>query len=139
MVPVLPLVRRVAALALGVTLWAPLMAAHPAAAHTESGTRFFTYMEITVTYTISGRVVSTSLSCDPDNRTHPNPKPACDVLRKAGGDFGRIQPIHRPCPHVIDPVVVNVDGFWRGSGFEYEREFINRCVADATLGDVTKF
>ncbi|WP_158578647.1 SSI family serine proteinase inhibitor [Spongiactinospora rosea] len=128
-----------AALALGVTLWAPFTAAPPAAAHPGSGMGIFTYMEITVTYTISGRVVSTSLSCDPDNRTHPNPKQACDVLRKAGGDFSRIQPIHRACPHVIDPVIVNVDGFWRGSGFEYEREFINRCVADATLGDVTRF
>lgn len=71
-----------------------------------------------------------TLTCAPTSSgTHPAPAAACAELRGADGDFdaltGRVDTL---CTKEYDPVVITVDGVWRGQRVSYERTFANECV-----------
>ncbi|MCT9078440.1 protease inhibitor [Streptomyces fulvoviolaceus] len=71
-----------------------------------------------------------TLTCAPTSSgTHPAAAAACAELRGADGDFdaltGRADTL---CTKEYDPVVITVDGVWRGQRVSYERTFANECV-----------
>lgn len=71
-----------------------------------------------------------TLTCAPTSSgTHPAAAAACAELRGADGDFdaltGRVDTL---CTKEYDPVVITVDGVWRGQRVSYERTFANECV-----------
>jgi hypothetical protein len=71
-----------------------------------------------------------TLTCAPTaSGTHPAAALACAELRSADGDFealaGRADGL---CTKEYNPVVVTVDGVWRGKRVSYERTFANECV-----------
>jgi hypothetical protein len=74
-----------------------------------------------------------TLTCTPAaSGTHPAAVLACDELAQAGGDLDALRGTDRGmCTRQYDPVVVTVDGVWRGKRVAYERTFGNACVKDA--------
>lgn len=71
-----------------------------------------------------------TLTCAPTSSgTHPAAIAACAELRGADGDFdaltGRADTL---CTKEYRPVVITVDGVWRGKRVSYERTFANECV-----------
>ncbi|WP_327699386.1 protease inhibitor [Streptomyces sp. NBC_00459] len=71
-----------------------------------------------------------TLTCAPTaSGTHPAASRACAELRAAGGDFDLLVPTGDvKCTKQYDPVVVTVEGVWRGQRVAYERTFANECV-----------
>ncbi|WP_329267602.1 protease inhibitor [Streptomyces sp. NBC_01451] len=71
-----------------------------------------------------------TLTCAPTaSGTHPAASEACAELRAAGGDFDLLAPRGDvKCTKQFDPVVVTVEGVWRGRRVAYERTFANECV-----------
>ncbi|WP_328778753.1 protease inhibitor [Streptomyces canus] len=71
-----------------------------------------------------------TLTCAPTSSgTHPAAPLACAELRAAGGDFDALGARSDAlCTREYDPVVVTVDGVWRGKRVSYERTFANECV-----------
>ncbi|MFF7640529.1 protease inhibitor [Streptomyces canus] len=71
-----------------------------------------------------------TLACAPTSSgTHPAAAPACAELRAAGGDFDALGAGSEVlCTREYHPVVVTVDGVWRGQRVSYERTFANECV-----------
>jgi len=81
--------------------------------------------------TVPERAVT--LSCAPTaSGTHPAAASACAELRASGGDLGAL-PARSDvmCTREYDPVVVTVDGVWRGERVSYERTFSNECVKNS--------
>lgn len=71
-----------------------------------------------------------TLTCAPTaSGTHPAAASACAELRAADGDFDALGVRDGVlCTKEYDPVVVTVDGVWRGQRVSYERTFANECV-----------
>ena len=71
-----------------------------------------------------------TLNCAPTaSGTHPAPVLACAELRGADGDFDALAVRDDvQCTKEYHPVVVTVDGVWRGKRVSYERTFANECV-----------
>ncbi|MGW3652638.1 protease inhibitor [Streptomyces sp. NPDC000878] len=71
-----------------------------------------------------------TLTCAPTaSGTHPAASEACAELRAAGGDFDTLTARDNvQCTKQYDPVVVTVEGVWRGQRVAYERTFANECV-----------
>lgn len=71
-----------------------------------------------------------TLTCAPTaSGTHPAASEACAELRAADGDFDTLAPRSDvKCTKQYDPVVVTVEGVWRGQRVVYERTFANECV-----------
>lgn len=71
-----------------------------------------------------------TLNCAPTaSGTHPAASAACAELRAADGDFDALAGRDDvPCTREYNPVVVTVDGVWRGRRVSYERTFANECV-----------
>jgi hypothetical protein len=71
-----------------------------------------------------------TLTCAPTpSGTHPAATAACAELRAAGGDFGALEARSDAlCTREYDPVVVTVDGVWRGQRVSHEQTFSNECV-----------
>ncbi|GCB43568.1 protease inhibitor [Streptomyces sp. NL15-2K] len=71
-----------------------------------------------------------TLTCAPTaSGTHPAANPACAELRAADGDLNALAVRGGvACTKEYDPVVVTVDGVWRGQRVSYERTFANECV-----------
>jgi hypothetical protein len=71
-----------------------------------------------------------TLSCAPTvSGTHPAPASACAELRAADGDLDALAVRDGvQCTKEYDPVVVTVDGVWRGQRVSYQRTFANECV-----------
>ncbi|MFJ1967872.1 protease inhibitor [Streptomyces sp. NPDC087903] len=71
-----------------------------------------------------------TLNCAPTaSGTHPAPALACAELRAADGDFDVLTARDDvTCTKQYAPVVVTVDGVWRGKRVSYERTFANECV-----------
>ncbi|MDW4904991.1 protease inhibitor [Streptomyces sp. ADMS] len=71
-----------------------------------------------------------TLTCAPTaSGTHPAASGACAELRAAGGDLDVLAPRGDvKCTKQYDPVVVTVEGVWRGQRVAYERTFANECV-----------
>ncbi|MDX3457013.1 protease inhibitor [Streptomyces sp. ME02-8801-2C] len=71
-----------------------------------------------------------TLTCAPTaSGTHPAASDACAELRAADGDFDALaERSGVKCTKRYDPVVVTVQGVWRGQRVAYERTFANECV-----------
>jgi hypothetical protein len=71
-----------------------------------------------------------TLTCAPTaSGTHPAAPDACAELRAANGDFDALAARGGvKCTKRYDPVVVTVEGVWRGKRVAYERTFANDCV-----------
>ncbi|MET7689380.1 protease inhibitor [Streptomyces sp. NPDC005483] len=76
-----------------------------------------------------------TLTCAPGSSgTHPAAAQACAELRAAAGDFDALGAgSDAQCTKEYRPVVVTVDGVWRGKRVSYERTFANEC-AKSTYG-----
>jgi hypothetical protein len=67
--------------------------------------------------------------------THPDPRRACADLDRVNGDFDRLATLRgneseRPCTREYRPVVVTVQGVWRGVRVNYEHTFANPCIKE---------
>ncbi|MBC2906734.1 protease inhibitor [Streptomyces cupreus] len=82
-----------------------------------------------------------TLVCAPaPSGTHPAAGPACAELRAAQGDFDALaSDDDMLCTREYDPVVVTVDGVWRGERVSYERTFSNECVKSSLGASVFAF
>ncbi|MDX2545953.1 protease inhibitor [Streptomyces sp. WI04-05B] len=71
-----------------------------------------------------------TLTCAPTaSGTHPAASKACAELRAVGGDFDMLAAASDvKCTKRYEPVVVTVEGVWRGQRVAYERTFANECV-----------
>ncbi|MGC5563491.1 SSI family serine proteinase inhibitor [Streptomyces sp. FR-108] len=83
----------------------------------------------------SGDLRGTLLLCDPP-RGHEQAARACEELRAAHGDVGRIPLKDTFCPMVYAPVSVSARGEWGGHAIAYEETFANSCVLSARTGAV---
>ncbi|WP_405775065.1 protease inhibitor [Streptomyces sp. NBC_01538] len=82
-----------------------------------------------------------TLTCAPTaSGTHPAAPEACVELRAVGGDFDALAVQGGvKCTKKYDPVVVTVEGVWRGQRVAYERTFANECVKSAYGATVFAF
>ncbi|KOG27807.1 protease inhibitor [Streptomyces resistomycificus] len=82
-----------------------------------------------------------TLSCAPTpSGTHPAAASACAELRAADGDFDALAARDDVlCTREYDPVVVTVDGVWRGQRVSYQRTFANECVKSSHGNSVFTF
>ncbi|WAZ25878.1 subtilase-type protease inhibitor [Streptomyces cinnabarinus] len=72
--------------------------------------------------------------------THPAAGEACAELRAAQGDFDALASAdNMMCTREYDPVVVTVDGVWRGQRVSYERTYSNECVKSSLGASVFAF
>ncbi|MFG1664998.1 subtilase-type protease inhibitor [Streptomyces sp. Y7] len=67
--------------------------------------------------------------------THPDPRQACAELDRVNGDLGRLATLRgneagRPCTKEYRPVVVTIQGAWRGTRVNYEHTFANSCIKE---------
>lgn len=81
-----------------------------------------------------------------DGGTHPNPKRACDALRRVHGKFEALPSVPgMGCPDVYDPVTARATGHWQSSPLgpshkvDYAEKFSNRCQAAIGTGFVFAF
>lgn len=74
-----------------------------------------------------------TLTCAPGpSGTHPAAGAACAELAYVGGDPAALTMREGVfCTKEYDPVLVTVDGVWRGQRVSYERVFPNACVMNA--------
>ncbi|WP_243727410.1 SSI family serine proteinase inhibitor [Actinocrispum wychmicini] len=80
-----------------------------------------------------------TLACEPTGGTHPTRDDACAVLAKAGGDFNRIEPLHRMCTLNYAPVRASAHGTWRGRPVDWTAMFPNDCAAGSQTDLVFDF
>jgi hypothetical protein len=82
-----------------------------------------------------------TLTCAPTSSgTHPAAAQACAELRAAGGDLDAL--VNRSdaqCTKEYAPLVVTVDGVWRGKRVSYEHTFANECVKNSYGASVFTF
>ncbi|MET9890094.1 SSI family serine proteinase inhibitor [Streptomyces sp. NPDC006465] len=84
----------------------------------------------------SGDTRGVLLFCDPP-QGHGRAAEACEQLRSAGGDIGRIPPRSGAvCPMIYAPVTVSAYGAWDGLRVDYTRTFSNSCAMGAETGAV---
>ncbi|MEU9056316.1 subtilase-type protease inhibitor [Streptomyces sp. NPDC048384] len=67
--------------------------------------------------------------------THPDPRQACADLDRVNGDLDRLATLRgnetgRPCTKEYRPIVVTVEGVWRGTRVNYEHTFANSCIKE---------
>ncbi|MFE9023807.1 subtilase-type protease inhibitor [Streptomyces sp. NPDC007808] len=65
--------------------------------------------------------------------THPAPRKACADLDRVNGDFDRLATLRgneQPCTREYRPIVVTVQGVWRGTRVNYEHTFANSCIKE---------
>jgi subtilisin inhibitor-like len=74
-----------------------------------------------------------TLICAPGaSGSHPDAVDACAELRAADGDLNALSVRDDVlCTKLYDPVVVTVQGVWKGKRVDYERTFSNECVKDS--------
>ncbi|MEZ3178024.1 subtilase-type protease inhibitor [Streptomyces pimonensis] len=82
-----------------------------------------------------------TLTCAPGpSGTHPAPGAACAEMNRLGGDLDTLTMREGVlCTKEYDPVLVTVDGVWRGQRVSYERVFPNACVMNAHGSSVFAF
>ncbi|MFF4056297.1 protease inhibitor [Streptomyces sp. NPDC001668] len=75
-----------------------------------------------------------TLTCAPTSSgTHPAASAACAELRAVQGDFEALGAgSDAMCTKEYAPVVVTVEGVWRGQRVSYERTFANECVKSSS-------
>ncbi|MFG2794241.1 SSI family serine proteinase inhibitor [Streptomyces sp. NPDC048419] len=67
--------------------------------------------------------------------THPDPRQACADLDRVNGNLDRLATLRANaadsrCTMEYRPVVVTVQGVWRGTRVNYEHTFANACIKD---------
>ncbi|WP_370270973.1 subtilase-type protease inhibitor [Streptomyces sp. V4I8] len=67
--------------------------------------------------------------------THPDSRQACADLDRVNGGLGRLATLRgnesgRPCTREYNPIVVTVQGVWRGTRVNYEHTFANPCFKE---------
>ncbi|MFJ8632340.1 subtilase-type protease inhibitor [Streptomyces sp. NPDC093568] len=67
--------------------------------------------------------------------THPDPRRACADLDRVNGDLDRLATLRsdepgRFCTKEYRPVVVTIQGVWRGTRVNYEHTFANSCLKE---------
>ncbi|MFE5889698.1 subtilase-type protease inhibitor [Streptomyces sp. NPDC002285] len=67
--------------------------------------------------------------------THPDPRQACGELDRVNGDLDRLATLGgnetgRACTREYRPIVVTVQGVWRGIRVDYEHTFANPCIKE---------
>ncbi|MGW1893828.1 subtilase-type protease inhibitor [Streptomyces sp. NPDC002004] len=74
-----------------------------------------------------------TLTCSPTaSGTHPAAKDACAELIGVNGDLDALATGSGGlCTRQYAPVVVTVQGVWRGTRVTYERTFANDCIKDS--------
>lgn len=76
--------------------------------------------------------------------THPDSRNACADLDRVDGDLNRLATLRantaeRPCTREYRPVVVTVQGVWRGIRVNYEHTFANSCIKETQGASVFDF
>ncbi|MDO0909396.1 subtilase-type protease inhibitor [Streptomyces sp. DT2A-34] len=76
--------------------------------------------------------------------THPDPRQACTDLDRVNGDLERLATLRadgtgRHCTKEYRPVVVTVQGVWRGTRVNYEHTFANPCIKETQGASVFAF
>ncbi|MGC3001728.1 subtilase-type protease inhibitor [Streptomyces sp. G35A] len=82
-----------------------------------------------------------TLTCSPrPSGTHPAAASACADLSGVDGNLDALTMQEGVfCTKEYDPVVVTVEGVWRGERVSYERIFSNECVMNAHGSSVFAF
>ncbi|HVV09371.1 SSI family serine proteinase inhibitor [Amycolatopsis sp.] len=80
-----------------------------------------------------------TLDCEPAGGSHPHAERACAALTEADGDFGHLPKQNVLCPLIWDPVAATASGHWHGRPVLVQREYPNRCAANADSGGVFGF
>ncbi|MGW0826032.1 SSI family serine proteinase inhibitor [Streptomyces sp. NPDC002845] len=93
------------------------------------------YVTVTEGDSRSSDTRGTLLLCDPP-QGHAHAARACEELRAAEGDIGRIPSKEVFCTMVYAPVSVSARGEWNGRRVAYERAFSNSCEMVAHTGAV---
>ncbi|MDF3147549.1 subtilase-type protease inhibitor [Streptomyces sp. T21Q-yed] len=67
--------------------------------------------------------------------THPDPRQACADLDRVNGDLDRLATLRgneaaQICTREYRPIVVTVQGVWRGTRINYEHAFANPCIKE---------
>ncbi|MEU5704523.1 SSI family serine proteinase inhibitor [Streptomyces aurantiacus] len=83
----------------------------------------------------SGDTRGALLLCDPP-QGHAHAARACEELRAAHGDVGRIPLKETFCPMVYAPLTAAARGEWGGRTITYEETFANACALTARTGAV---
>ncbi|MFJ7072133.1 subtilase-type protease inhibitor [Streptomyces sp. NPDC098781] len=76
--------------------------------------------------------------------THPDPRRGCADLDRVNGDLDRLAVLRgneaeRPCTKEYRPVVVTIQGVWRGTRVNYEHTFANSCLKETQGASVFSF
>lgn len=87
----------------------------------------------------SGATTAVTLECDPSGGDHPHADRACRTLRSVDGDFTKLPDEQLMCPAIYDPVTVSATGHWGKRPVRFEREYPNRCAANADTASVFDF
>ncbi|MFI6333598.1 SSI family serine proteinase inhibitor [Streptomyces sp. NPDC050535] len=94
------------------------------------------YVTVTTGDARSSDTRGTLLLCDPP-QGHTHAAQACEELRAAEGDIGRI-PVRAEvlCPMIYAPVTASARGEWNGRPAEYTHTFSNTCMMGVETGSV---
>lgn len=87
----------------------------------------------------NGAATVVTLHCAPPGGNHPHPSRACETLRSVNGNFEDLPHEQIMCPAIYAPVTVSATGHWYKRPIEFEREFPNRCSANAGTASVFDF
>lgn len=82
--------------------------------------------------------------CGPDVGVHPDPAGACQAIRAAGGDFGRLPAAQDGlCTLILQPAPAHAWGVWSGAegihAVDFAADYGNPCMATAQSGGVFGF
>lgn len=127
----------VAAAAATLTATATVAAAAPGSADDGAGAGAGAFL------LTSGSAVAAVL-CGPDVGAHPDPARACESIRQADGDFGRLRAEQdTPCVLIHQPTPAHAWGVWSGRDqlrtVDFGADYDNPCFAAAQSGGVFGF
>lgn len=76
------------------------------------------------------------LGCFPPAGTHPDYKKACKLLSKVDGWVEAIERDDRACTTEYKPVILRIEGTWKGRELYWTDHYGNRCEAAAATRDL---
>lgn len=123
---------------IGVLGLAPLAATLPAAAATPPTPHepMGAYLLMIAPQGGSGAARMTTVTCAPNEGTHPDLATTCGQLSAVDGEVAAIPMGSGLCPMIWKPVEVTAVGLWNGEPRYYVRTFSNQCVAARATGGV---
>lgn len=77
-----------------------------------------------------------TFTCYPHSGGHPRVFEACAQLAEVEGRVEDIPPQEGPCTLEYAPVILSVEGVWRGEHVAYSEEFANFCIGNLATGGV---